>query len=131
LISIIAGIPAGTKPNWAIPFFPGIGQRKVEGISVVAHHGSHSKSRDNWKMLENSARGFRLYFTGHNHRMGWEPGLEDIGGTMHDQDFFSCGTYQDSREEYAQVACYSPTPCGSLVVEYDPSTDKAKFFKLD
>lgn len=82
-------------------------------------------------MLENAARGFRLYFTGHNHRLGWEPGLEDLQGQDHDQDFFSCGTYQNHREEYAQVACYSPVPCGSIVVEYDSKTDKARFFKLD
>lgn len=131
LVSIIAGIPAGGKPNWAIPFYPGMAQTRVDGIPIAAHHGSHNRSKDNWKMLEYAARGFRLYLTGHNHELNWSPARENILADVKKCDFFSCGTYQGYGEEYVSIAGYGPTSLGSWIIEVDKKTDKVKAFPLD
>jgi hypothetical protein len=129
LMAEIGKVRPGTEENWGVPFHPGLGFKKIDGVAIVAHHGVHAKSRDNWNRLERAARGFRLYFTGHNHRLSWEPGAEDIQGQEIDADFYSCGTYQ-GYEEYASLALYPRTPTGSLLVHYNKDTDRTHFERL-
>lgn len=123
LMDEIAKVNPGTEERWAVPFYPGLGWKSIQGVPVASHHGTHARSRENWNRLERAVRGFRLMFTGHNHRLGWEPGLEDIRGHFNRQDYFSCGTYQ-GYEEYASIACYPRTPIGSILVRYNKDTDK-------
>lgn len=126
----IARVQPGVEERWDVPFQPGIGSFKIEGVPVAAHHGTHGKSKDNWKQLWNAIPGHRLYVTGHNHSLDWKGGVGRIAGKKMEVDYFSCGTYQ-GYEEYASIACYQETEVGSLLIEYDKSTHFAKFVKLN
>jgi hypothetical protein len=130
LMAEINKIAPEPQSQWEVPFSPGVGHVTLQGVPIIGYHGKHNRSRDNWATLEKWSHGFRLYFTGHNHRLGWEPGFQAVRGKTQEVDFFSCGTYQ-GYEEYALVAGYGKMPCGSMLVEYDPDKDKAYFEKLD
>jgi hypothetical protein len=118
-------VKPGTETGWSIPFHPGVGYLEIDGIPVAAHHGAHTKSKDNWMALERATRGFRLYFTGHNHQMAYAHDYDNYRGQKKRVDYFSCGTYQ-GWEEYAQIAPYPCRPVGSMLVEYDHKHDHAK-----
>ncbi|ANS05712.1 hypothetical protein [uncultured Mediterranean phage] len=120
----------GPEFEWSVPFFPGAGIMEINGISIACHHGIHAKTRDNWARLENSMKGHRMYFTGHNHRLDWQREKETIRGIKYVADYYSCGTYQ-GYEQYAQVAGYASKEQGSLLVTYDHDKDKARHIVLD
>jgi hypothetical protein len=130
LLQDIAKVSPGTEERWSIPFWPGVGHKVIRGVPVAAYHGKHNKSASNWSSIERVAHGFRFYFTGHNHSLDWHPDVEAVRGAVHEVEFFSCGTYQ-GYEEYAAVAAYRKTPLGSVLVDYNPRTDKATHVRLD
>lgn len=125
LSRMVRQVNPGTEERWLVPFYPGLGTKVVNGVPLAFHHGTHNKSRDNWNRLQRAARGHRIYLTAHNHRMGWEPGLEDDRGKDMPTDYFSAGTYQDY-EEYASIAMYPRTPTGSVLIEYSAKNDTAR-----
>jgi hypothetical protein len=110
--------------RWEIPFSPGLASLEIEGVPCAAHHGICGKSKDNWKRLWNAIPGHRLYFTGHNHELGWVPKAARIVGKKHRADFFSCGTYQ-GYEDYASIAAYEESRVGSMLVTFNKDTDHA------
>lgn len=130
LFQEIRKIAPGVEERWAVPFQPGIASMKIEGIPTAMHHGTHSASKDNWKSLWQAIPGHRLYFTGHNHSLDHSRRRCRIGGKKHRCDFYSCGTYQ-GYEEYASIACYTETEVGSILVDYNHSTDRATHVILD
>jgi len=113
---------AGAK--WEIPFSPGLASISIDGVPCAAHHGVCGKSTDNWKRLWNAIPGHRLYFTGHNHRLGMDLDTDFISAVEHRADFHSCGTYQGF-EHYASVAAYKRCRVGSMLVTYNKDTDHA------
>lgn len=130
LLQDIGKVAPGPQKQWAVPFWPGVGYKTIQGVPVIAYHGKHAKSAANWTSIERVSHGFRLYFTGHNHAWDWHPDTEASGGQSREVDFFSCGTYQ-GWEEYAAIAAYKKTPLGSVLVDYNPKTDKSTVIKLD
>ena len=124
LNGMVRKVNPGTEDRWLVPFYPGLGAKVINGVPVAMHHGTHNRSRDNWTRLQRAARGHRLYLTAHNHRLGWEPALEDDRGRDKRADYFSSGAYQDY-EEYASIAMYSKIPVGSLLIKYNHRTDRA------
>lgn len=130
LLQDIKKVAPGTEEKWAIPFYPGVGHKVIQGVPVAAYHGKHGKSTANWSSIERVSHGFRYYFTGHNHSLDWHPDTEAVQGKFHEVEYLSCGTYQ-GYEEYAAIAAYRRTPLGSMLVEHDSRTDKSTITRLD
>jgi hypothetical protein len=47
-----------------------------------------------------------------------------IAGARNKADFYSCGTYQQY-EDYAAIAAYQESRCGSMLVIYNKDSDHA------